>query len=341
MKILFIGPHKASSKYNYQSIKKIYKNTDLLDTQKIKFNKIQHYFYQHINPKIFNNKIDFFYKDKIKKKYDIIFINNESLITKKTFLYIKKYSKKILYFCGDNPFIKRDNLRWKNLNESFSLIDLIIFHINSRKIYAKKFKINNYLLTLPPYYKKIHLNNIKLRKKKNIVFIGTWFPERGKFFYELKKLGLDFDIYGSRWEKDKKYYSFLKENIKKTLKYEETVKIIKNYKINLGLLSKENKDDITRRCIEIPAVGSLLCCQRTNTLKKILKENKEAIYFSNSKECYKKCVYLLKNDHKIKDISIKGNIKVRKKLKLESENIFKKILNFNLIRNKKKLILKY
>ena len=51
-------------------------------------------------------------------------------------------------------------------------------------------------------------------------------------------------------EKDRKYYKYLKK-YKKFLKYEETPRIISKYKINLGLLSSENDDDITRRCVEI------------------------------------------------------------------------------------------
>lgn len=88
-------------------------------------------------------------------------------------------------------------------------------------------------------------------------------------------------------------------------------------------------------------MGSLLCCQRTNFLKKILIENKEAVYFSSSKECYMKCKNLLKNPGLLKKISKSGNAKVTKTLNVNSENIFKKIFNYNfLIKNNKKIITK-
>lgn len=342
MKILFIGPNQGTSKYNYLAIKKIYKNTHLIDIQKLKINKIQNYFFHHYIPKILNNKINNFYEKEIKKKYDIAFINNVSLLNEKSILKIKQSVKQIFYYCADNPFVNRDKLRWYNFNKIFSQIDIIIFHQKRREIYAKRHKIKNYLLTIPPYYKKIHLNKVNLNKKKNIVFIGTWFPERGKFFYDLKKLGLDFDIYGSRWEKDRKYYKYIKENINHPLKYENTSKFISKYKINLGLLSSENDDDITRRCIEIPASGSLLICQRTSTLKKIFKENKEALFFSSSKECFIKCKQILQKPKLLKKITINGNIKIRKTLNAEAENVFKKIFNEKFrLKNNKKFIFKY
>jgi hypothetical protein len=342
MKILFIGSNKGTSKYNYLTIKKIYKNTTLIDIQKLEINKIQNYIFHHLNSKILDDKINNFYEKEIKEKYDIAFINNVSLLTKKSILILKQNTKKIFYYCGDNPFVKRDKLRWDNFNKIFSQLDVILFHQKRREIYAKRNKIKNYLLLVPPFYKKIHLNKVKINKKKNILFIGYCFPERWKFFYELKKLGLDFDIYGSRWEKDRKYYKYLKENINHPLKYEDTAKFISKYKINLGLLSKENDDDITRRCIEIPASGSLLICQRSSTLKKIFKENKEALFFSSPKECFLKCKQILQKPKLLKKISINGNIKIRKTLNVEAQNIFKKIFNEKFrLKNNKKFIFKY
>ena len=108
------------------------------------------------------------------------------------------------------------------------------------------------------------------------------------------------------------------------------------------MLSKENDDDITRRCIEIPATGSLLVCQRTSTLKKIFKDNKEALFFSSPKECFIKCKEILQKPKLLKKISIQGNIKIRKILNVEAENIFKKIFNEKFIlKNNKKFIFKY
>ena len=53
----------------------------------------------------------------------------------------------------------------------------------------------------------------------------------------------------------------------------------------LCLFSEENKDTITARSKEIPAIGTLLCSLRTKAMKKILVENKEAIYFATPKVC--------------------------------------------------------
>ena len=63
-----------------------------------------------------------------------------------------------------------------------------------------------------------------------------------------------------------------------------------------------NKDNITKRSIEIPAIGTLMCANRTKAHNKILVEDKEAVFFSNAEECYKKCIKLLSNSKKLRKL---------------------------------------
>ena len=166
--------------------------------------------------------------------------------------------------------------------------------------------------------------------KRDIVFVGNWFPERGKFFLEFDKYNLDFRIYGAQWEKDKKIFNKLKHRIvNRYVENPKYSKIIGSAKIAICLLSKENDDDITTRTVEIPAIGTLLLSERTKIQKKILIENKEAIYFNNVKECAQKCQNLLNNPRRLKSISKKGNLKITKILKPEVTKVIKKILEIS------------
>ena len=184
---------------------------------------------------------------------------------------------------------------------------------------------------MPPYQKNIHCrqkisSNEKKKYDTNVIFIGTWFPERGIFFKKLIDLGLDLKIYGSRWKKDPNYES-IKLNI--TLGHVNNPlysKLIQCAKIALCLPSTENLDSITARSIEIPAIGTLLCAVRTRAHQNTFVENKEAIFFNSARECYKKCKYLLHNNKKIKKISYSGHIKVTKILKPANHSLIKKIV---------------
>tara|TARA_Y100000389_G_C17464602_1_gene524486 strand:- start:2560 stop:3588 length:1029 start_codon:yes stop_codon:yes gene_type:complete len=336
MKILFIGKKKGNSYLTYKAVKKKFVKTEFLDTSKIIKSRYLYYIFYHFYPQIFNFIISNFYKKKIIKKYDIIFLFNTEFVNSKLIEIIKKFNSKSLYYCCDNPWVNRDKKRWKLLIKQIHNFDLIIFHQFNRLKYIKNLNIKDYLVVPPQYFENIQVKR-ELVKKKDVVFVGTWFPERGKFFYELKKKGLNVNIYGTRWNKDKKYYKYLKDNIKLKHFYpSEVSKIVGNSKINIALFSEENNDDITRRSIEIAASGSMICSKRTNTMKKIFKENKEAVYFNNAKECYFKCMKLLKDIRKIDKIAKKSHLKITKKLNLEASNVFQKIIQEKLLEKDKK-----
>ena len=163
--------------------------------------------------------------------------------------------------------------------------------------------------------------------KNDIIFIGTWFPERGVFFKRLIEMGLNLKIYGHRWDKDKNY-EFLSTNIKLGPVSDKLyIKLIQSSKIALNIPSQGNQDDISGRSIEIPAIGTLLCAIRTKRHEKVFIENKEAIFFKNEKECYRKCKNLLLNVSKLNKIAHRGHIKITKVLKLDSERMVKKIVS--------------
>ena len=124
-----------------------------------------------------------------------------------------------------------------------------------------------------------------------------------------------------------KNYEFLSSRIKSGWVSEKMYsKLIQCSKIALCIPNQGNVDDITGRSIEIPAIGTLLCVIRTKIHEKIFIENKEAIFFSNANECYRKCKDLLLDANKLKKIAHRGHVKVTKILKTDSESLMKKIV---------------
>ena len=333
MKVLFIGPKSGNSYLQFNAIKKFYKKTDFIDDSKILFyTKITSKIFWHISPLIFENLINRKILSKINSKYDIIFIKTGHLIGKKLILKLKINTKRIICLCNDNPFVKRDKNRWKLFLQASKYYDIIVYQDKSRIILAKKFGLKNSLLTIPTYDSKIHKRyKISLKEKNkfknNIIFIGTWSPEKGALLYKLKKLGLDFKIYGTRWDKDSNY-NFFKSMIKLgNVNNPNYTKLIQNSKIALCLFSEQNLDTITARSVEIPAIGTLICSFRTKSMTDIFVENKEAIFFKNEVECFNKCNYLLENPDKIRRIANKGHIKITKTLKLNHDTLIKIINN--------------
>ena len=337
MKILFIGPNKLSSKHKYLCLKKLYKNVDIVNAnESFSFNQITERIFWHISSKIFENQINSYILKKIENNYDLIFVDSGEFIGKKLILKLKKKSKKIVYYCNDNPFVDRDKKRWKLSLGSLKYYDLIIFHNKSRIVPAKKIGIKNILLVHPSYQKGIHKPQKIINKKRynnNVIFIGTWERERGLFFKQLIELGLQIKIYGIKWNKDKNY-NFLKPHI--TLGHVNDPnysKLIYKSKIALCLPSVGNNDDITKKSIEIPAIGTLLCTTRTKSHLETFEEDKEAIFFKDEKECYLKCNNLLNDIKNIERIALKGHIKVTRVLKTDFESVIKKIVHITFNKN--------
>jgi len=333
MKILFIGPKFGNSYLQYLTLKRIYKNVDFIDTFQIfKFKKISTYLFIHLTPLIFENKINKYILTKIKKNYDLIYVKSGEFIGKKLIVELKKKTKKIVFFCNDNPFVKRDKQRWRLFMPAGKYYDLIVFQDESRVKLSRRYGINKTLLVLPPYDKKIHIkqkisNRVAKKIKNEIVFVGTWSIEKSIFLRKLIDLGLDIKIFGSRWYKDPNYNNF-KDRISLGHLYNNNyTKVIQTAKIALCLFEKKNLDTITARSIEIPAIGTFLCSMRTRRMKKYFVENKEAVFFSNATECANKCKYYLNHPKELRKIAKMGNAKVIKILKPSNDNLLKKIIN--------------
>lgn len=330
MKILFIGTKWGNAYLQYKALKEVYKNVDFIDGyDSLLKNNLFLKIFIHINPNIFENYLNKIILKKVKKNYDLIYVRSGELIGKKLIDILKKKTKKIVFFCNDNPFVNRDKNKWQLFKKASKLYDLIIFQDISRVKLAKTNGLDNILLMLPPYDKKLHKfnKNLKFKKIYDVVFVGTWSPKKSLLIQKLIMSGINIKVFGTRWEKDKNF-NLIKSHVKNYhLNSKEYSEIIKKSKIALCLFSEENKDTITARSMEIPAIGTFMLAYKTLAMQKVFKENKDLVFFKNYKECIKKCNYYLNNIDKLKRIAENGHNKVTKVINNNNHNFVKKIVN--------------
>ena len=336
MKILFIGSSFGNAYLQYKALKDIYKKVDIIDGYN-SILRIKTFFriFIHISPFFFEKYLNNFFLKKVKKNYDLIYVRSGELIGRELIIELKKKTKKIVFFCNDNPFVKRDKNKWELFKKASKYYDLIIFQDNSRIIAAKKIGLKNIFLMYPPYDKHIHTTkkNYSYKKIYDVVFVGTWSPNKSLLIQRLINSNLNIKVFGPRWDKDpnfKKYKSIIKA---KDFTYKRYTNIIKKAKIALCLFSNENKDTITARSIEIPAIGTFMMSYKTLAMKKIFKENKEVVFFKNYLECVNKCNYYLSNINKLNQIARNANIKVTQIIKNNNHEFVKKIIT-NVFNNK-------
>jgi len=340
MKILYIGDSNidCNSYYQYKIIKKIFKTVTLLDLNEAfgKYHRVVEKITWHISPIFFLPFLLKHLKKKINIKFDIIYINNVHWINKSIYFFLKKFSKKIIFYCPDNPFVRRDKMKWSILKSVLKYFDLVIFMQKNRISLAKKFGIKKYIF-IPPtfrfeeFYKKKLSNIDKKKYSTDILLIGTWFKERGLLAKSILDSGLKIKIYGNRWHKDINF-NMIKHVINPGVDPNKYRIIIQSAKIAICLPSEENQDDITNKSLEIPTLGSLLLAKKTKTHSEFFIDNKEAVFFKNNKDCVNKCKFLLQHENIRKKIAENGRLRIfknRKKILFEYKikYIFNKILN--------------
>jgi len=339
MKILYIGNSDIDgySYYQYKIIKNIFKNVTLLDLDKAfgKYNAIVNAVAWKISPFFFSYFLLEYLKKKINTKFDIVYIHNVHWVDKNIFFFLKNLSKKIIFYCPDNPFVSRDENRWSILKSVLKYFDLVIFMQKNRLPLAKKFGIKKSIF-IPPtikfkeFYKKKLING-KEKYSTEIVLIATWFKERGMLVKDILDSGLKIKVYGNGWEKDKNLKK-IQHAVSPGVNHNEYKKIIQNARIAICLPSAGNQDDITNRSLEIPTLGSLLLAKKTKTHSEFFIDNKEAVFFKNNKDCINKCKFLLQHEKIRKKIAQNGRLRIfkdRKKILFEYKikYIFNKILN--------------
>lgn len=146
------------------------------------------------------------------------------------------------------------------------------------------------------------------RWSSDVVFVGTGMDRRGAFITDLLKRNVPLTLYGNNWETQREWpeVKLYWKGIGTTTAAEYSAAILAA-KVNLGLLSKGNRDLHTRRSIEIPALGGVFCAERTSEHLELYVENEEAVFWSTSEECADACLRLLGDEQFRKKIARQGH----------------------------------
>ncbi len=142
------------------------------------------------------------------------------------------------------------------------------------------------------------------------VFIGNGKKECADTMAALSQAGVPVTLCGPQasW----KPYMAQIHGVDKRLAFVEPSlyrRIISRAGICLGFLSRENRDDYTRRFFEIPACGGFLLAERTATALTLYQEGVEAEFFSDLDELKAKCTFYLDHEAQRKAIMAAGYLR--------------------------------
>src|ERR1700722_9118456 len=244
--------------------------------------------------------------------FDLVYVDGGELVGPSLVLELKRRFGTVLNYNIDDPFSRRDGRRWGLYLQCVSLYDLVVVvrDCNVSEAFARGARdvLRVYMSADESAHSPRLLTQEDHRKwASEVLFVGTWMPERGPFMARLIELGVPLSIYGCRWDKAREW-PVLRSSWRGPGLYEDDqyAKALQCAKINLGLLSKGNRDLSTTRSFEIPSLKAVLCAERTSEHIRLYKQDKEAVFWSDPEECARKCTLLLTDSDLRKRLATNG-----------------------------------
>jgi len=246
------------------------------------------------------------------ERYELVLVNGGRYVGPSLVKELQRRFGPVINYNNDDPLGSRDRFSWSLYRRTVSSYDLMVvlrdenIHeaaaLGAKKTLRVFFSADEVAHAPREVTREDHL-----QWDSEVIFVGTWMPERGPFIAELIELGVPLSIYGGRWQRAPEWPII--QSVWKgppTDSDDQYAKAIQCAKIGLGLVSKGNRDLHTTRSLEIPALGTVLCALRTPEHQQLYCEGEEAVFWVNSAECAEACFKLLGNDRLRREIALNG-----------------------------------
>ncbi len=202
------------------------------------------------------------------RQYDLCYVDCGDLVTAEIAQLLRRHAKRLINYSIDDPLGGRDGARSSVYRRNLSVYDMCVVMRapnveEARRLGARKV-LRVYMSADEVAHAPRELTEADKRDwGSDVLFLGTWFPERGPFLLGLIDRGINLTIRGANWSKAPEWAKLRGHWKGGHVNGDEYAKAIQCAKVNIGLLSKGNRDEHTTRSLEIPALGGLLCAERT------------------------------------------------------------------------------
>ena len=245
-------------------------------------------------------------------RFDLVFVDSGDLVGPSLVQELKRRFGAAANYNVDDPYGWRDGRRWNLYLQSVSFYDLIVVVRESNVSEAFARGASKVLRVHRSADEVAHsprqVSDLDRQKwASEVLFVGTWMPERGPFMARLVELGVPLSIYGNRWNRAAEWQVLRPVWRGPGLEAEDDYsKAIQCAKVNLGLLSKQNRDLATTRSFEIPHLGGVFCAERTSEHTELYRENEDAVFWSSPEECATRCMQLLRDREHRRHLAASG-----------------------------------
>lgn len=245
------------------------------------------------------------------QRYDLCLVDCGEWVSAAVLRVLREHAGKVVNYNIDDPTGPRDGARFKAYRAAIAHYDLAVVmrqeNVQELKALGMHRALRVFMCSDEVTHASRALNEADRQQwQSDILFLGTWMPERGPFLLSLIQAGLPLTIRGPNWQKAPEW-PLLKPYWKgAAIGGDDYARAIQCARISIGLLSKGNRDLHTTRSMEIPALGGLLCAERTSEHQHLYREGAEAVFWSDAQECVAVCRALLQNEAQRDQIRMAG-----------------------------------
>lgn len=137
-------------------------------------------------------------------------------------------------------------------------------------------------------------------------FIGHWEPVTERRILRLVRAGIPVKVYGAHWEAAEAGSELTGVAQHRLVIGDEYARAIVAFDVNLGIVSKWNRNHTASRTFQIPALGAFLLHERNELVVKYFREGQEAEFFDSDDELLEKCRYYLAHPEERRRIAEAG-----------------------------------
>jgi spore maturation protein CgeB len=137
-------------------------------------------------------------------EFDVVWVDSGGLVSRELVEDLKRIGKRVLNYNVDDPYGNRDMNSWMQYHGAVRAYDLVAVvrkeNVEEAHSLGARKVVMVYRSADEVAHAPLQLSEEEQAKwASDVLFVGTAFPERGRFFAELVSYGVPLSIYGDLW----------------------------------------------------------------------------------------------------------------------------------------------
>jgi spore maturation protein CgeB len=226
----------------------------------------------------------------LRARPEVVLLWRTAWARRSTIDHLQRLGARVALYNNDDPFgPDRDTRLWRQYRRLIPAAD-VCFSYRSTNVedYHRAHARSVFMLRSwysPEVHRPIELSDAeRARFDSDVTFVGHFEDDgRVEALERLRSAGLHLRIFGGGWQ-NQRGRALTNLGVVEPALGDDYARAIRAAKVALVFLSKRNRDEYTRRCFEIPAIGTMMLAPRTTELLGMFEEDREAAYFGSTDE---------------------------------------------------------